>query len=67
MTVAELIKQLQACPPDMNVRTWSDDEDDWIDVTGAWHEDGSTFVHFETDPNFKFEDLIVGEPEERGL
>jgi len=44
MTVSELIAQLQACPPDLEVRIWDELEDDYVPIGGAFFEDGATSV-----------------------
>lgn len=49
MTVKELIQQLQNYNPDLSVTVWDDDEDDFVDVTCAVQEFGTSEVTILTD------------------
>lgn len=44
MTVRELIKALSKLPQDVDVRVWDEESDEYVPVTDALLEDGSTCV-----------------------
>lgn len=44
LTVAGLIAELQKLPPDLEVRIWDADEDDYVPVVTAWKESGTPSV-----------------------
>ena len=50
MKVRELIEELRRVPQEMEVCTWSADEDEWVPVTQALHEWGHTTVDLMTEP-----------------
>lgn len=50
VTVRELIANLERMPPDLDVRVWDGDEDDWAPVTEVLYEDGTSAI-----------DLLTGE------
>jgi hypothetical protein len=48
MTVAELIKQLEQCPPSMEVCIWDHDEDENMPVVQVLHESGVSHIQLLT-------------------
>ena len=65
MKVRELIATLKKQPPEMEVRVWDADEDEFVPVTGAVFEDGSTVVTLLTCEQ-KESDFIEVTPESPG-
>jgi len=60
MTVKELIAQLQALPPDMEVVIWDEEEDEYMPVVEALYEDGCSEIMLLTVE----EDHVDVEPED---
>ena len=49
MNVRQLIAELQKMPPDLEVRLWDEDEDDFMPVAQVLYEDGTSSVDLLTE------------------